>query len=300
MKSFYKNSFLLFIAVAVIQNSCSENAPVLPLIPLADAGDDQLVEVFDTVYLSGALGKISEDAEYIWLFDYKPDSSNSVFSDSSSPNPFFIPDIEGFYNAQLVIRVGENYSESDYVLIQAVYQKSEQYFPNTIGSRWIYKTLNSRNIEDTLTFEIVGETILPDNKQATVWVSDINTPIYFYSSFDTLFLETFNDTLIFKTSWGWDYSWVAMMYLVPFTVGNTWDSTSCFYSVQEVSSLQTDLGIFDQAYKIEERRIGPNYYLTTYSWIVPYIGLVKRDIYEYNLGRRYDEHWELIWYHLNE
>lgn len=202
MKNLNKCIFLLLISITIFNYSCSEDAPLPPSTPIADAGDDQLVEAFDTVYLSGSLGKISSDAEYIWSFDNKPEGSNSFFSDSSSSSPYFIADIEGFYNVQLVVRVGESYSEPDYILIQSVYRKSEQYFPSTVGSKWIYKTSNSRNEVDTLTFEIVGETSITDNKQGTLWISDISTPVYFYSFFDTLYFESIDDSLIFKKSWG--------------------------------------------------------------------------------------------------
>ena len=93
------------------------------------------------------------------------------------------------------------------------------------------------------------------------------------------------------------------MYVIPFAIGNTWDIPGCFYIVQEEITLQTDIGIFTHAFKIKENRwLGePNAELITYSWIVPNIGLVKRDIYEFYLGfALYEEHWELSWYLLNE
>ena len=75
--------FVLSISTFLI-SACTEEAPTnLVLSPIANAGPDQLVEIFDTVYLDGSDSNNSEDAEYIWSFNYRPQGSNAVFSDSS-------------------------------------------------------------------------------------------------------------------------------------------------------------------------------------------------------------------------
>ena len=276
-------------------SSCAEDSPVLPSSPVANAGDDRLVEVFDTVYLQGSLKKIPAAIEYVWTFEYKPEGSQVKFSDSSSSNPFFIPDVEGFYNVQLVVRVGESYSQPDYVVIHSIYKKSKQYFPNSVGSKWIYKTTNLNNEVDTFTIQIVGDTILVGNEQATIWVSDINTPSYFYKQFDTLYFESIDDTLIFKRWWGYD--WITMAsYIVPFEVGNSWYDGTCYYSIEE----ESNVGSFTNAYKIKENRPWTTYLITTDSWFVPRIGLVKRDFYESDFMYSYEEHWELIYFNFVE
>jgi len=296
MKNLNKCIFLLLILIVIFNYSCSEEVPVLPATPIANAGEDKLVEAFDTVYLSGSLGKISEGAQFFWSFDYKPEGSNSFFSDSSSLNPHFIPDVEGFYNIQLIVKAGNNYSNPDFVLIQSIYRKSEHYFPSTMGSKWVYKTSNSYNEVDTLTFEIVGESTKTMSKQGTIWISDINTHSYFYNWFDTLYFESIADTVIFKKSWGNNWEILAS-YVIPLIVGNTWDDSFGYYLVEE----ESNVGTFTNAYKIKERRERILSVLTTNSWFVPYIGLVKRDIYESDWGIPvYEEHWELIWYHLDE
>lgn len=291
---------IVVVAAIVIFCSCSDDEIIFQSRPIADAGDDQLVNVFDTVYLNKDKGRLTENAEYIWTFKYKPVGSKVCFSDSSSPNPTFIPDIAGYYYVQLMIRVGDEYSEPDYSLINVTYQKSEEYFPNSVGSKWIYKTSNSStNLTDSITFEVVGNTILPNNKFATVWVSDINTRIYLYSTFDTLYFSMFEDTLVYYNCWD-NYQFRAMVYLVPFSVGDTISGFGTTVFVKEEGPAMLFFVASTTGFLVVEYRPGNNYSLTTYSLFVPYVGLIKRDMYEFDFGGFYDEHWELIWYHLEE
>ena len=86
-------------------------------------------------------------------------------------------------------------------------------------------------------------------------------------------------------------------YIIPFSVGNTWNDSGVYYLVEEESTL----GTFANAYKIVEHRWWFNISLRTFSWFVPYIGLVKRDIYQSDWGTpTSEEHWELISYYIND
>jgi len=298
MKKLKNYIFLLLISIVIYNCSCSEDVPVLPPTPIANAGNDQLVEAFDTVYINGDMKNYSGNAEYIWTFDYKPEHSKSFFSDSSSPNPYFIPDVQGFYSIQLKVKVGNDYSSPDFALIHAINIKSNQYFPSTVGSKWLYKTTNSDNEVGTLNFEIVSEYPKTTGMQGTLWISDIknNTSSFFYNMFDTLYYEDHNDTLIFKRNSGNNLETV-VSYIVPFSVGNTWYDADAYYLVEE----ESNVGTFTNAYKIVEYRSWFSISLITYSWFVPYIGLVKRDIYQSEWQTQFNaEHWELISYYIND
>ena len=295
---------LFLLLIFCIFLSCTEEAITdLALKPISNAGPDQLVEIFDTVYLDGSQSITSENADYIWSFNYKPVGSKVKFSDSSASNPTFVPDVVGFFSAQLVTHEGDYYSDPDYTVVQSVFRYSDQYFPNSIGSNWVYKTSNSlANGEGSLTSEIVGETTLMNNNPATIWVSDINTPIGFYNTIDTLYFSVSKDTVFYYKSRE-NLSFPAILYVLPYTVGDTvLDlSSGIKYIVEEESQISLGVGTFKAGFKIRENRWGPNYDLITYSWIVPNIGLIKRDIFEYVFGYlNYEEHWELIYYNLVE
>ena len=285
-----------FYIPLIIITSCSEEKPTFQTTPITIADKDQLVEIFDTVYLNGTFVKIADDVEFIWTFDYKPEGSKASFYDSSSSNPYFIPNVAGFFNVQLVMKVGEKFSEPDFTTIQAVLPKSEEYFPNSVGSKWMYETSNSHSKKDTINFEIAGLYHSNNNEEFTIWVSDVESEIAFYNdNFDALFFKNEDTVFFYKFYENEKYSF--LMYIIPFVVGETWLDNSAFpcrYFVIEKNVVPSIIADFDTGHLISERRGGANYYLTTFSWIVPYIGLIKKDIHEYDFAYQYEEHWELI------
>ncbi|MHC4458764.1 MAG: PASTA domain-containing protein, partial [Planctomycetota bacterium] len=89
--------------------------------PVADAGADQNVYVRDIVFLDGSGSKdVDEDPlDYQWSFISVPQDSSATISDSSLPNPSFLPDRPGIYRIQLVVNDGAADSDPDSVEITA-------------------------------------------------------------------------------------------------------------------------------------------------------------------------------------
>jgi len=74
--------------------------------PVADAGEDQaIIEIGSTVYLDG-IQSWDDDGDtitYAWTITAKPAGSLAVLSDSTSPTPTFVADVQGDYFIELVV-----------------------------------------------------------------------------------------------------------------------------------------------------------------------------------------------------
>lgn len=83
--------------------------------PVANAGDDLTAFVGDTVTLNG---RNSTDADgdtlhYAWSLTTVPDGSNVSLINADTVTPFFVPDKDGIYVAQLIVRDAALASEPD-------------------------------------------------------------------------------------------------------------------------------------------------------------------------------------------
>jgi len=218
--------------------SCSNETPLIPEETenlIGNAGLNHYVNVWDTVYLNGSIGKVSSDIEFIWSFASKPLGSEAVLSDSLISNPTFVVDKIGWYALELILKQGEKYSEPDYVLIQTRFQKSAQYFPNTIGNEWHYEVKNSNGIIiDTFIVEIVGSTTLPDGKTAFIWAYKGEHSLFFRAN-DSLYVTGQNDTIVFYECYrSQELYFIIKTYVIPFTVDNV-PGTSEVYSKDSIS-----------------------------------------------------------------
>ncbi|MCH6575391.1 MAG: hypothetical protein IH795_09330 [Bacteroidetes bacterium] len=223
MKTYLKCILLFLTLTILLIVSCKVEEPLYDnATPIAHAGTDQLVEIYDTVSLDVSLSTKSENVVYNWTFNYKPPVSTTVFSDSSAPNPTFVADVAGFYNVQLVIKNNEVYSEPDFVVIQSIYTESGNYFPQKVGNKWKYKVTDSTGtVKDTVTVEVVGTTTLQNGQTTSIWVySDFGT-IYPNGYIDTLYLVTRADTLIYYQIYQ-NNLYPFLGYIVPFQVGDSW------------------------------------------------------------------------------
>jgi len=324
MKTYLKYILLFLTLTILLIVSCSEEAPVtLTSTPIAHAGADQLVEIFDIVYLDGSLSTNSENVEYIWTINDKPPGSITVLSDSSASDPILSPDLPGFYTVQLVVKNKGIYSEPDFVVIQAIDADTENYFPQKVGNKWKYKVTDSTGtVKDTITVEVVGTTTLKNGKQASIWV---------YSSFswssyppiDTLYLVTSGDTLVYYWRYYQNDFLSIFPYIIPFQVGNGWrggfwsawwgdgvvvEGWIGEFTVLEFNPISVDIGTFPGAYKFYHTSGDAGFEgggWNAYDWVVPRVGLVKMDVRR-RLGTgggiiyRDWEYWELVWYNLVE
>jgi hypothetical protein len=89
-------------------------------IPVANAGDDQDVELGSNVVLDGSASFDADDGpqplSYGWEVVSRPDGSMAVIVDSDSPVAYIEPDIAGLYTFKLVVDDGQA-NDSDEVLI---------------------------------------------------------------------------------------------------------------------------------------------------------------------------------------
>ncbi len=89
--------------------------------PVADAGDDQTVNVRDIVTLDGneSHDANGDDLTYAWAFDSRPDGSTAQLSDPSSRTPTFLADKFGLYTVLLIVNDGLEDSAPDPVDVNA-------------------------------------------------------------------------------------------------------------------------------------------------------------------------------------
>jgi hypothetical protein len=291
--------FILFLLLI----SCTKENPIGPQEkPVAIAGADQLVNVWESVHLQGSLGKTPAEVEFLWTLALKPQGSNAALSDSLISNPSFTPDKIGDYVLKLTVKRDGQISEPDSVRITAVFQESTNYFPNSVGSKWIYSVMDSiRSLMDTVMVEIVGSKILPGNIPVTVW--------HFSCAYgsgacfdDTLYVQTAGDTI---KSYLYYHGYLSgrASYIFPLIVGNGWKINYDSSLVLEENPTSIGAGEFNTSFKIHRRKSGlPSYLLSADSWYVQNVGLVKMDLVDWDTWwcRHIIEHWELIWYQLNE
>ena len=115
-----KTVFMAFVVAAML-SACggdgSEN-----VAPIANAGPDQSVVAGSTVVTLD--GSRSTDANgdpirFTWAMPNKPQGSNAVLSDSSSPKPTFVADLPGSYVATLRVNDGQVDSAASVVTVTA-------------------------------------------------------------------------------------------------------------------------------------------------------------------------------------
>lgn len=88
--------------------------------PVADAGADRTVFVGSLVELQGQGSDENGDRlSFSWTLTHIPPGSTATLSGASTPTPSFTPDLEGNYEASLVVDDGRNVSPADTVIIQA-------------------------------------------------------------------------------------------------------------------------------------------------------------------------------------
>jgi hypothetical protein len=87
--------------------------------PIANAGDNQLVDAEDTIQLDGS-GSSDVDGDtlsYQWSFTSRPAGSNATISNAAIVNPTFEVDVAGTYTLQLIVNDGEEDSSPDSIII---------------------------------------------------------------------------------------------------------------------------------------------------------------------------------------
>ena len=91
------------------------------LVPVANAGPDQAIQVGAEVTLNGSA---SSDADgdllrFSWTLVSKPTGSAAIITSPFAAKPIFTPDIAGMYSVQLIVSDGKSFSLPDTVSITA-------------------------------------------------------------------------------------------------------------------------------------------------------------------------------------
>jgi len=138
----------------------TENSP-----PVANAGPDQTVFMYDTVTLDGS-GSTDVDGDlltFTWLFVSVPDGSTASFSDPGSVEPTFLVDVGGTYVIQLIVNDGS--LDSD---------------PHTVT----ISTENRKPVADAGSDQTVffGDTVTLDGSRSTDADGDLLTFIWSFTS----------------------------------------------------------------------------------------------------------------------
>jgi len=113
-------------AQLVVNDGIEDSAPDTVSIeansaPVSAAGDDQTVEVGDTVTLDGS-GSADADGDsltYAWSLITMPAGSTASLTGAATASPSFVADLAGTYQAQLVVNDGTEDSAADTVSIVA-------------------------------------------------------------------------------------------------------------------------------------------------------------------------------------
>jgi hypothetical protein len=121
---YYLRILALFAVCCFVLSACGDE---LNTAPVADAGEDQVVETESTVQLDGS-GSLDEDEDeeieltYAWQFESLPTGSSAALSNTNTVDPSFTADVSGTYDISLVVSDGTKESDEDLVQVVATYK----------------------------------------------------------------------------------------------------------------------------------------------------------------------------------
>jgi hypothetical protein len=117
-----------YLIQLVVSDGLCESEPDAVLVttgnrpPVADAGEDQIISVGDTVSLNGGTSTDPDgdtNLGYQWIIVSRPDGSTATLSDAQIVNPTFVADLGGEYIIELTVSDWELDSAADEVVITA-------------------------------------------------------------------------------------------------------------------------------------------------------------------------------------
>jgi hypothetical protein len=125
MPAFEVDVYGTYVVQLIVNDGTVDSSPdsvtidIMNTAPVANAGPDQTVVRYDTVYLNGADSyDADEDAlTYQWSLISRPIDSAAILSDPTAVNPSFSVDLPGEYVVQLIVNDGTVNSTADQVII---------------------------------------------------------------------------------------------------------------------------------------------------------------------------------------
>ncbi len=164
-------------------------------------------------------------------------------------------------------------------------------FPNMIGDSWTYSVYDSLADElDTVNVNIAGEKILPSSVISKIWTFEGG------NFNDTNYFAFYGDTLkIFKKD---DLVYPAEQIIFPLFPNKVWGSYGDTSRVKSVEMIDVEAGNFSNAYHINRNAYSLNFQLLEDIWLVPGVGIVKKNKFEVSLGPVENSNWKLLNYNI--
>jgi hypothetical protein len=161
-------------------------------------------------------------------------------------------------------------------------------FPLHPGCRWSYAVTESDVLRDTVTVEILSDTLIPGASQATVWQY-----VSGRGSFRGVAARNADSVnLSFPT----DQPFPPFSLVFPLIYGHTWSGPAPLHdwnSVTVSDSLNLPIGPIASAFVIEQQWWTLNDRGDVYRWVAPGIGVVQ--LHYSRVGTTIiDEQWQLI------
>jgi len=168
------------------------------------------------------------------------------------------------------------------------------YFPNTVGDFWQYSRYDSTtDIEDIVFIRITGETTLNGETYHT-WEYQFPDDTIVYN------VIGHNDSVIMYNAVS---HMIDELYLVPFEAGAGWNlpkvnATIDTFYVAGIQNLDIGSNTYKNTALIKHSSGAFNEYTNENIWIMPYLGMVKRDIKVHRFNSLRNETWTLVNYHV--
>ncbi len=123
-----EGQYIFELVVSDIKGASSSDRVTVTAIsgnatPVADAGQDRIIEVGNEVVLDGgsSYDPNGDSLSYSWHFVTKPSNSAVTLQDTTSSLIKFTPDVEGIYTLELIVSDPYGATSSDRTTITAVY-----------------------------------------------------------------------------------------------------------------------------------------------------------------------------------
>jgi hypothetical protein len=171
---------------------------------------------------------------------------------------------------------------------------SRPYFPNTIGTTWIYEVDDSlAGSTDTVTVTVIGSAMIDSSTRAMLWQyrypsrTDTETV---WSSGDTIRMARFINGRV-----GWGSLFLSSGEIIlPLATGKGWSLFSGTDSVAEQGTISVPAGIYSNGYHLEGWWYMTNEGGHNRTWFVPYVGIVSMERWQRLWTEGVNERWILI------